>query len=430
MAITYLLRGTKIVKKVYVHVSKGRNGFKIVRPIPRMEIEESNWDKETKRAVLSAADKKLSLALRSKKQFEIDQFNTSLSKFNDDLTKYFDELDLTGELTENKISNFIAGKGEKEIPTKFTDFVDYYIQKRIGLTDSTKKVYNRTKNRVDEKFPKLRMQDIDDDFKSAFAKHFDDNQYQRSYLRKTLKNIKDFWKFAKSKKISVSDDPLFWQISKEFPDTEITPDDIYLSLEELEAIKKPELSDYLDNARDWLLISCWTSLRISDFMELKTDKIFEKDGQRYIVLTPKKTQSTKKELSIPLFKEVERILEKRNGQFPRAISHPKYNEYIKLVCEKAKLRDLVKGTKKRQKTKVNNKTVYRNETGYFEKWELVTSHIGRRSFVSNFLRQIDAEKIKKITGHSTNSLIELYNKATALERAEELREDYKDAGIE
>ena len=430
MAITYLLRGSKTVKKVYVHVSKGRNDLKVVRPIPKMEIDENNWDKETKRATLSADDKKLSIALRTKKQFEIDKFNIALSNFNEALTEQFHALEKAGELTESKISNFIAGKREKELPTKFTDFVDYYIEKRIGLTDGTIKVYNRTKNRVNEKFPKLRMQDIDDNFKKAFAKHFDDNQYQRSYLRKTLKNIRDFWKFAKSKKVNVSDDPLFWQISKEFPDKTVSPDDVYLTLEELEEIKKPELSDYLDNARDWLLISCWTSLRISDFMDLKTDKIFEKDGQKYIILLPKKTQSTKKELSIPLFKEVERILEKRGGQFPRAISHPKYNEYIKTVCEKAKLKELVKGTKKRQKTVVNNKTVYRNETGYFEKWELVTSHIGRRSFVSNFLRQIDAEKIKKITGHSTDSLIDLYNKATALERAEELREDYREAGIE
>lgn len=430
MAITYLLRGSKSVKKVYVHVTKGRNNLKVVRPIPNMIIDERNWDKESKRAILSTDDKKLSIALRTKKQFELDKFNSAMSNFDEALSKYFSDLEEAGELTESKISNFIVGKAEKEIPTKFTDFVDYYISKRIGLAEGTIKAYNRTKNRVNERFPKLRMQDIDDNFKKEFAKYFDDNQYQRGYLRKTLKNIKDFWKFAKLKKVNVSDDPLFWQISKEFPDKETTPDDIYLNMNELEQIKNVELSDYLDNARDWLLISCWTSLRISDFMDLKTNKIFEKDDQRYIILLPKKTRSTKKEITIPLFKEVERILEKRDGQFPRAISHPKYNEYIKMVCKKAGLRELVKGTKNRQKTIINNRIAYRNESGYFEKWELVTSHIGRRSFVSNFLRQIDAEKIKKITGHSTDSLIDLYNKATAIERAEELRENYKEAGIE
>lgn len=429
MAITYLLRGTKSVKKVYVHVSKGRKELKVVAPT-KFLIDTSNWDKTSKRAVLSDEDKKQTIALRTKKQFELDKFNMELSSFNEKLQEYFDQLDQSGELTENKIRKFIDGKTEKEIPTKFSEFVEYYIDKRIGLTEGTIKAYNRTKNRVNEKFPNLRMQDIDDSFKEAFARYFDQNDYQRSYLRRTLQNIKDFWKFAKMKGINVSDEPMFWQVSREYPDKTITPDDIYLSLDELELIKKPELSDYLDNARDWLLISCWTSLRFSDFIGLKMDKVFENNGQKFIVLTPQKTQAYKKEITIPLFKEVEKILEKRNNKFPRTISAPNYNKYIKLVCKEAGIRELVQGTKKRQKKKVNGRTAYRNETGYFEKWELVTSHIGRRSFVSNFLRHIDSEKIKKITGHSTDALINLYDKATTLERAGELLKEYREAGIE
>ena len=79
---------------------------------------------------------------------------------------------------------------------------------------------------------------------------------------------------SKKKKLKVSDDPEFWEITKEFPNlTEDNFTDIFLTLEELEIIKKVELPEYLDNTRDWLLISCWTSLRISDFMDLKVDKI-------------------------------------------------------------------------------------------------------------------------------------------------------------
>lgn len=427
MAITYLLRGTKDVKKVYVHVTKGRNDLKVVSPT-KFTIEADYWDKETKRAKVPSTIKG---AEKNKLKFKLDKFNAELSEFDQGLHNYFDALNDSGELSEMKILNFINGKGNKAVSDKFTDFVEYYIDERIGLSDGTKKVYTRTKNRVNEKFPRLRMNDIDNNFKKTFAEHFDKNKYQRSYLRKTLTNIRDFWKFAKAKKINVSDDPEFWDISKEFPDLQSENyEDIYLTLEELEEIKKPELSDYLDNARDWLIISCWTSLRISDFMGLKADKIFEQNGSKYIVLIPQKTKGSKKELTIPLFKEVEKILEKRNGEFPRQISHQKYNDYLKKIGEKAGLKELVYGCKKRQSSVINGKTVYRNEVGYFEKWELLTSHIGRRSFISNFLRLVDYEKIQKISGHSHFAMVDLYNKTTNLQKAEDLKNEYKKAGIE
>ena len=428
MAITYLLRGTKNIKKVYVHVSKGRKDLKVVRPT-KFVIEQEYWDTEAKRAVIPSG-LKLSGKDRSILQFRLDKFNTELSTFNDNLRKYFESLEEAGELTEERISNFVSNKEEKKAPEKFSEFVEYYISNKI-LTDGTIKAYTRTKNRVDEIFPKLRMYDINDDFKNKFAKHFDDNKYQRSYLRKTLKNVYDFWKFAKKKKIKVSDDPEFWQLTKEFPDLEEKKyEDVYLTLDELEEIKKPELPDYLDNARDWLIISCWTSLRISDFMGLKTDKISEKNGSKYISLIPQKTKGLNKELTIPLFKEVERILDKRNGEFPRQISHPKYNEYLKKVGEKAKLNELVYGSKKRQPIMINGKKAFRNDVGYFEKWELLTSHVGRRSFISNFLRQVDYEKIQKISGHSHSAMVKLYDKTNALEKAEDLKNEYNQAGIE
>lgn len=67
---------------------------------------------------------------------------------------------------------------------------------------------------------------------------------------------------------------------------------------------------------------------------------------------------------------------KRRGEFPKSMSDQKYNMYIKNVCKLAKLNQKVKGSRKNPKTQ-------RKETGVFEKWELVTSHIGRRSFATN-----------------------------------------------
>lgn len=48
-------------------------------------------------------------------------------------------------------------------------------------------------------------------------------------------------------------------------------DSVYLNLDEIskiEELAQNQIPDYLDNARDWLLISCYCGQRISDFYDL------------------------------------------------------------------------------------------------------------------------------------------------------------------
>ena len=51
---------------------------------------------------------------------------------------------------------------------------------------------------------------------------------------------------------------------------------IYLTFEDLskiENISKNQLTDSLDNAKDWLIISCYTGQRVSDFMRFTDEQI-------------------------------------------------------------------------------------------------------------------------------------------------------------
>jgi integrase len=118
-----------------------------------------------------------------------------------------------------------------------------------------------------------------------------------------------------------------------------------------------------------------------------------------------------------LHKKVLEILKKRDGKFPYAISDQKYNSYIKTVCEIAEINDVVVGSKKLE-TKEDS-GIYRKETGTFKKWELVTSHIGRRSFSSNFYGIIPTNYLIYVTGHSTETMFLTYigksNKDLAME---------------
>jgi hypothetical protein len=89
--------------------------------------------------------------------------------------------------------------------------------------------------------------------------------------------------------------------SKEFYKPTNKTYDIYLKEEEVEKIYNAKFkTDYLDNARDWLIIGIRTGLHISDFLRL--DKSAINDG--FIELSTKKTQYA---VAIPLHHEVEAI---------------------------------------------------------------------------------------------------------------------------
>ena len=124
-------------------------------------------------------------------------------------------------------------------------------------------------------------------------------------------------------------------------------------------------------------------------------------------------------MTVPLHSMVLDILKKRGGQFPYQISDQKYNEHIKELCKIAGLTQKVKGSKKTE-TAPDSKQ-YRKETGTFEKWELVTSHIGRRSFASNFYGKIPTSFLIYVTGHTTEVMFLNYigksNKDMAIEMA-------------
>ncbi len=167
---------------------------------------------------------------------------------------------------------------------------------------------------------------------------------------------------------------------------------------EIQEIKKFEGADYLQNARDWLIIGCWTGCRVNDLMNLTNDNILINQlGQRFIRYTQSKTN---KQVDIPIHSDVEEIL-KRLGGFPRAISDQKFNEWIKTVCKKSGMMQEVYGTKQ-------NKETHKKETGMFQKWELIKSHTCRRSFATNHYNKLPNKLIMAVTAHSTEKQLLAY----------------------
>jgi integrase len=230
-----------------------------------------------------------------------------------------------------------------------------------------------------------------------------------------IDDIKQFIASAERKSLEVN---LEYK-SKDFYSPSNSTNDIYLTEDEINIIFNHKYEkDYLDNARDWFIIGLRTGLRISDFLKLTTKNLV--DG-----FIEKKTIKTAFPVIIPLHPQVKQILNKRNGKFPRTISDQNFNTYIKELCQNVGFNEEVYGAKMcptLSKIDGKNKTVYRKKNGYYPKFELVTSHICRRSFATNLYGKLDTLTIMKITGHKTETQFLSYIKITPRENAERLKE--------
>ena len=77
---------------------------------------------------------------------------------------------------------------------------------------------------------------------------------------------------------------------------------------------------------------------------------------------------------------------------------------------------------KRNGTKKND-TIVASEVVSKEKWEVVGSHVGRRSFATNFYGKIPTPLITSITGHLTESSFLLYiNRERLIDRKDTMKQ--------
>lgn len=282
----------------------------------------------------------------------------------------------------------------EEKPEDLVSYLDIYIEERKEhVSLATVKKFNVIKQMLlrfqDSRSTAILMKDINLDFKRDFETYLVEKGYAYNTIARAIKFAKTVARHAYSQGIETSRQ--LDSIKTKSKESE----KIYLTFDELEKIKgKSFKKEYLEIARDWLIISCFTGQRISDFMRFKKDMIRKKDDKFLLEFTQKKTG---KVMTIPLLKQVREVLDKRKGEFPNALPDPKYNEYIKKVCKKAGLKEEVWGSRI---IEISEKQ-FRKKDNFYEKWELVTSHIGRRSFATNYYGDVPLSHLKTITGHHT-----------------------------
>lgn len=299
-----------------------------------------------------------------------------------------------------------------KVPIYLTDYFNYYIELLITNRNTKKKLVT-TQNKIlkyeDSLKRKILIEAIDNVELNNFKKHLTKLSYSQNTILVDFTNIKTICRHAKTA-LSVNEEIFNWSLKKE----KITI--VYLNFDEIDKVSKLiELPNYLDNARDWLIISCYTGQRVSDFMTFNKSIIRnEKDSNgnniKLVEFTQKKTKQI---IALPLHPEVIKILTKRNGDFPRPISDVKYNNYIKIIVKKAGITEEIIGSK-------IDRSINRKVKNAYPKYELITSHIGRRSFATNFYGIIPTPLIMSATGHMSEKMFLNYIGKSQTDRAKSL----------
>ena len=407
----FLIKGNKNPSSIYIRFRHGKQ-FDFTKSTSLL-IDPSYWS-SSKGDVKQIAKNSEKLNLQKKLN---DLKSCVLNEFND---VYSDGGIINTDWLNTSIRTFLNQNTNVDF-RYFTDYAYYFYDNlgnkvlksgKTGVTKATIKKYQTIINKIlaFEKYRKKRLllQDINLKFHKDFI-YFLHNVQKLNYntTGKYLTFIKticiDAKKYGLKINTEVEDD--------RFRATKEKVSFITLSETEINNIYNTTFTykPYLENAKKWLIIGVWTGARVSDLLNFTKDNI--KNG--FIEYT---AQKTNQKIVLPLHQQVREILETNKGEFPRKISSQKFNDYIKKVCENVGMNDEVNGSKSIKL----KKGVWRKVKDNYKKYELVSSHIMRRSFSTNHYGKLPTPVIMAVTGHTTEKMFLNYIGKTANDNAETL----------
>jgi len=322
----------------------------------------------------------------------------------------------------------------------FTSFMDFYLEKKmdkkrnlqrlnqakklvlIGFDLISKKhlaewekLSIKEKSRTNLKADhKLRFEDInlkfiekfrDYMYKAKFTINLKGSQvtqnYKINYIDKQIKTLKQIvttaieegyvdrftWKGIKSEKKDVD------SVYTDFNEIQILYDEPFT--------KKTEIL-----VRDKYILNCFLGMRYSDLNKLEPHFFSKKNiGDKEFVVYAGRAKKTDHKIEFAVHHIAQQILEKYNYNLPK-LSAKEFNDVLKVVAHRAGFRGLerireIRGTE----------TIIKD----IPKYELMSSHAGRRSFCTNFYNEgVSIAAIMSISGHLTENEFRKYIKKTSV----------------
>lgn len=360
-----------------------------------MSIDPKNWDDKRYRPISKRGSSKF-------KHIEIE-----LNRLENEFNKIIHDAKMNNHkistkevrvlLNKFKLGNNIVKK--KTVKIQVIDGYQIMIDEKTRsktITPETIKKYKHVKGCL-EKFEKhrkkkLKWEDIDDTFYNDYLEFsYNVMNHSDNTVGRYIGFVKTLMQWALKKELHSNEK---FQDFKKF---KREADNVALTYDELVQLFEYEFdNDYLNRAKDLFCIGCFSGQRFSDY------SVFEiadyKGGM--IIKRAEKTESFSY-IPVDANPRLKFLLEKYEWKVP-SITNQKFNEYIKEACKIVGINDLVK------------KTVYRGtskDVDIYEKWELISSHTARRTFITLALqRGMTYKAVMKITGIKKIETLMIYDK--------------------
>jgi integrase len=390
-------------KLIYLQAKYSHQGSQRLMISTGDKILPSRWDSIKKRAITS------------KKYPENDDINLWLDKMATAFKTVvrsclIDEISPKADVVKQKMEELLqinqTSTSDKKIT--FYSFVEKYIDDNRSLKSAnTIKAYQTTFLRIKEfgKFcnKEFNFDDITLEWRSEFITYLQRSGISKNTEGKHIKIVKVFMNEATERGINSS---LAFK-SKSFSKPVEDVHKIFLTSEEILKIAALDLHGDKTNeiVRDYFVISCYTSLRYSDFTRIRLENIVDNKIKM-------RTVKTGQEVIIPISPVVKSILEKYNYCLPKAPCNQLFNRCLKAIGKLAEIDEPVTITK--TIAGVKNSIIYK-------KWQLLTTHTGRRSLISNcILGGINTSSIMMISGHKSLKVFQGYVRINQQQNADAL----------
>ena len=381
-----------------------------------LHINPKNWSTSNYPITNTAINKKLKSNLQKLENYILDEVNEVNIKGETITTNWLKhKIDVFFKrVTENKQSDLLIDAIQSiidEAPTRKN------AKGNLGLSQSRINSYTSLKNIITEyqKQNNFRVKDVDIKFAKDFLKYLlNTKKYQKSTSLKKLADLKTICNDAEF--YGIETNPQYKKIQSSKPNNENI---LYLNPKELKQIENAVLlNDALKNARKWLLLGCNIGQRGGDLLQLTESNFITRNNLEVIEL---KQQKTGKNVVIPVLEKTKDIL--KTG-LPYKISTQKFNMHIKEICKLAEVNELIKGSKITVTEKGKGNKEKRKISGTYPKWQLMASHVCRRSFASNLYGTLPTPLIMSITAHSSEKMLLNYIGKDSLDFAQQIADFY------
>jgi integrase len=304
------------------------------------------------------------------------------------------------------VRDILQGETPRFDKKTFLQYLDDYIEEqKFLLKEKTIKKFTSFRNVLNKFFNDENVEfearlfyfeSVDDQFDLAFRTFLYGRKNVNNTVAKAYESLRTFMKWGKRKKFHSNTSYEDFKISREKKDV------VFLNLDELAALRKLDLKmgTAERTTRDIFLFTAFTGQRISDAKNICVkDLYFREDGVIDWHLHQQKNHKTVK-IELPLLDKAKEMIMPYHqlkettpmSKLFNEYSEPHMNRTLKTLCKRAGINEITSIVQYRNKEKVET---------VLPKFEFISMHSGRRSFVSNSLiLGVSPEIIKECTGHS------------------------------